>query len=1010
MRGAFVLSLKTTEEGHIVSFLYAVTIYPLQLAYTALFTFLSNITCDYGIGLLCLSLVSSVLFVPLKQLASSLQARETAIQKVMAPQLAAIKAQSRGAEQQARIRALYHRYAYNPLLSLRSSFGILMQVPFLYAAYNMISEYTPLYGQGWWIITDLGKPDNILGGINLLPILMTLFNLGALFTASGFSRKDHVQGVVVAGLFLLLLYTAPSALLVYWTGNNALMLLENLVPRLIPQTIKKYLKKSTLVRHWKDETQHFAFVAEPPSVSGFLRFAAVICGIPVFAFICCILLRKYGFYFYRQQGLEFLPAIISTGMFLIVVCAMIWKVMRTSVPVRIKIIKYIIIADAACVVGYFLFSLIYYGNANAFEKLLNRLYYGLTISLVILFCVNCLSLLSSLKKYFLVKDELLLFASSILLAGFVVFIFSPFTLYLSSPDFFRVPVREIFVELLPYLLLFFMGAVLVRWLLPKFVYPYTTFFVVASTIIVLLNSTLLTGNYGSIDGFILSGKSNLSNPNILYYDLVIIFLTFLILSVFYYFRQTKQLVIVLQASTVFICLTSAATFFKADDTKKPLVEQRGFITNNLFAFSKTEPNVVIFFLDMFTGGHIQEILAEKPDMEKKLTGFTWYPDTVSVGDMTSLSSPSIFGGPDFLVDIMNEDSTRTLNEKFTQALALLPGNFGEHGYLLSFVNPLYDLDMRVFEKYSGGHSMEFLGREDLGVLTHHWSKKIGVGFDEHSPARLNFSSLMLSIALFKAVPHALKPKVYNNGNWRFGTVQNVFGANFAETLYQSALLGLLSSSVNTHAAGPTFKVFYSMLPHSTWHLPKDGLIPVEDPYPETQGQFYLVDGIIPEHFYAEVHIMDMLTDFFDKLRQQNVFNNTMILLVSDHCNADSRMLNTALGFDPWGKITGFGDRATTLFPGRPHALMMVKPLNADAPFQISNALMTTADVPALVCQVLGGCPGITFPYTGPDRERFHFFGADWRQIEVKGKKLYDPYKKAIIRGSMFKKENWIVPD
>jgi YidC/Oxa1 family membrane protein insertase len=116
-------------------------------------------------------------------------------------------------------------------MSLRSSVGILLQVPFICAAYAMLSAFEPIRGQGAFLglIPDLGAADGLIGVINALPLLMTGVNLLAVFTTRGFNRREKLQGGLIALLFLILLYHAPSALLIYWTGNNILMLLENII-------------------------------------------------------------------------------------------------------------------------------------------------------------------------------------------------------------------------------------------------------------------------------------------------------------------------------------------------------------------------------------------------------------------------------------------------------------------------------------------------------------------------------------------------------------------------------------------------------------------------------------------------------------------------------------------------------------------------------------------------------------------------------------------------------------
>jgi hypothetical protein len=80
------------------------------------------------------------------------------------------------------------------------------------------------------LINDLGKPDSllpILGGINLLPILMTFINCaaGAIYT-HGHDFKDKVQIYGMALVFLVLLYNSPSGLVLYWTFNNVFSLIK----------------------------------------------------------------------------------------------------------------------------------------------------------------------------------------------------------------------------------------------------------------------------------------------------------------------------------------------------------------------------------------------------------------------------------------------------------------------------------------------------------------------------------------------------------------------------------------------------------------------------------------------------------------------------------------------------------------------------------------------------------------------------------------------------------------
>ncbi len=108
-----------------MSFLYNITIYPIELALKALFEFLIYVSGNYGFSLIALSFLITIFCIPLRRLAANLHQREKQVHEIMAPQMAQIKANKKGRERQEAINRLYRRYSYHPLLALRSSFGIL---------------------------------------------------------------------------------------------------------------------------------------------------------------------------------------------------------------------------------------------------------------------------------------------------------------------------------------------------------------------------------------------------------------------------------------------------------------------------------------------------------------------------------------------------------------------------------------------------------------------------------------------------------------------------------------------------------------------------------------------------------------------------------------------------------------------------------------------------------------------------------------------------------------------
>ena len=186
---------------------------------------------SYGFSLLILSVVNSALMLWLGSLISRYPKREALVQSLMASKLSEIKKEPDAALRHAQTTVLYRKYAYHPVLALRSAVPLLLQLPFLFAAYHALSNLGALQGESFAVFQDLSKPDALLYGINLLPILMSLVNIVTAVITPSFSLKDKLQAGVIAGLFFVLLYNAAAVLLIFWTMNNVIYLAKAMVER-----------------------------------------------------------------------------------------------------------------------------------------------------------------------------------------------------------------------------------------------------------------------------------------------------------------------------------------------------------------------------------------------------------------------------------------------------------------------------------------------------------------------------------------------------------------------------------------------------------------------------------------------------------------------------------------------------------------------------------------------------------------------------------------------------------
>lgn len=118
------------------------------------------------------------------------------------------------------LRTLYRQQNYPAWVSGLPVLIPLLQLPFFFAAFQVLSKEPTLSGSGLWAIADLARPDGLiqLGSLtlNLLPLLMTFLNFSAIEQTG---KASQTQRFMALGFFALL-YSMPAGLLVYWSSNN----------------------------------------------------------------------------------------------------------------------------------------------------------------------------------------------------------------------------------------------------------------------------------------------------------------------------------------------------------------------------------------------------------------------------------------------------------------------------------------------------------------------------------------------------------------------------------------------------------------------------------------------------------------------------------------------------------------------------------------------------------------------------------------------------------------------
>ena len=213
--------------------LYKLIISPIEYLIENIFSFFYYyLQLELGVTIFFVSFAVTILCLPFYYRADRISKEENEKLSELKLYIDKIKKNFKGDEQFFMLQTLYRQHNYNPIMALRNSFSLFLQIPFFIAAYHFFSNLELFSGYSWGFIKDYSQPDMLLNigslKFNALPLLMTLINIASCeIYLKTKSLKTRIQPYLLSLFFLILLYNSPSGLVLYWTYNNFFYLLKN---------------------------------------------------------------------------------------------------------------------------------------------------------------------------------------------------------------------------------------------------------------------------------------------------------------------------------------------------------------------------------------------------------------------------------------------------------------------------------------------------------------------------------------------------------------------------------------------------------------------------------------------------------------------------------------------------------------------------------------------------------------------------------------------------------------
>ena len=184
---------------------------------------------NFGVAIILLTILVRLLFWPLTRKSTEGMKKMQELQPLMKEIQAKYKDNPQRLQQETW--QLYREKKVNPM---SSCLPMLIQIPVFIALFNVLRSAVELrYAPFLWI-ADLSEPEGLFaswfpfGGLNLLPILMAVSTaLQSYFTPStGDKKPQQMMMVTMPAMMLIMFYSFPSALSLYWFLSNIFSIVQ----------------------------------------------------------------------------------------------------------------------------------------------------------------------------------------------------------------------------------------------------------------------------------------------------------------------------------------------------------------------------------------------------------------------------------------------------------------------------------------------------------------------------------------------------------------------------------------------------------------------------------------------------------------------------------------------------------------------------------------------------------------------------------------------------------------
>lgn len=308
-------------------------------------------------------------------------------------------------------------------------------------------------------------------------------------------------------------------------------------------------------------------------------------------------------------------------------------------------------------------------------------------------------------------------------------------------------------------------------------------------------------------------------------------------------------------------------------------------------------NILIIFLDRAIGSFVPDIFSIE-DLIESYKGFTFYPNTVTFYGHTILAYPPMIAGYEYTPDNINKRNDKKMVDKYNEALLVLPLMFKNNGFESTVIEPPYEnyeivvKDGKIFEPYNISHKVLEVEPET---------------FYKNKDTVKSLSRNFLYFNIFTATPSIFKKYIYQDGEYKVIKSESegkIFLDEYLAKEYQKLnslkeITNISNNEINT------FTIFNNDILHINNYD----------------------DAFVKEHYELEETAFKILGEYFEFLKENGAFNNTRIIIVSEHGHWKQKNNRLNIEYTAYNPI------------------LFIKDFYSENPYHEDMTFMTNADMP-----------------------------------------------------------------